>query len=392
MHFTIPKEGLLNALTRCNAIAPAKPSQPILSHVHLVPGEEILRIRATDLDISYETAIANLVWLGTAEAGHPACLPAARLLEIVKAIPVTMIDIACSDHGCQTYTISGGTASFVLQGLDPEEFPARITFDQVEVLTINGQDLRRVLGHVRYCQSSDCTKPNLHGTLLKFEENDEGDVFTFSAATDGHRLCCDTASLSDSCGETELPPLEFSDQLAAGIIIPTKAVEEIMSMTVDGPWVIGTSASAINISSGDETLSLRLGAGDFPDVNRVIPTGFTSTVSLKRQPFIDAIKRVRIATEKNSDYRGIDIAIDGESMQLSARNPMAGIEGTDILAVQTTGEPEPVKVSSDYLLQALGNLPGATVQIHFVNATSPLMITPEGTDFPQAIIMPMRGA
>lgn len=83
---------------------------------------------------------------------------------------------------------------------------------------------------------------------------------------------------------------------------------------------------------------------------------------------------------------------DNYGFTLSAAIPMQGIEARDRVTAEIIGAPDPMRFSAEYLLQALSNLGSAQVELLFSGPMSPLLIMPSGTDFPQAVIMPMRGA
>jgi DNA polymerase-3 subunit beta len=391
MRISIPKTALVAALTRCAAVAHDKTILPILTHVLIEALVGSLRIHATDLEVGYSTVIDNIVWLsGGDEVFSRYTLPAKKLLEIVKAIPVDMVDVAT--EGNQVFTISGGTASFVLHGLDPTEYPV-VAVVEGEEITITAKSLHEAMAPVTYCQSKNPDKLNLNGMFFQLELNVEGDLFVVTAATDGHRLCLNTVPVVPV--EEDESFISTSGELGVlgvGVTVPAKAISEILHLSTEGLAVLTMAGQQLCISIGDERLTLRLIDGTFPDVNRVIPKNQTGRIIVKRQALVDAIARVRIATDKEN-LRGIDMEIsEDDQIVLAATLPMQGVEATDRVTAEIIDKPEPFRVSAEYLQQALSNISSTSIEMLFVDSMSPIMIIPAGTDFPQAIIMPMRGA
>lgn len=392
MKISIPKTAFISAMSRCAACVPSGTSMPILGHVLIQALATTIRINATDLEVGYSTVIDNIVWLEGEDYFTKYALPAKKLLEIVKAIPVDMIDFAT--EGDQAFTISGGTTSFTLLGLDPAEYP-EVTVVEGSEITITAKSLHEAIAPVTYCQSKDINKLNINGMFLQLEENVEGDLFVVTAATDGHRLCLNTVPVIPV--EEDEPFITSEGDfglLAKGITVPSKAITEILHLGTSGLAVltIDMNGNSLCVSIGDERLTLRLIGGEFPDVNRVIPKNQTGRIIIKRQALLDAIARVRIATDKEN-LRGInmDITDDGR-IALSAALPTQGLEARDHITAEIITAPEPMKFSAEYLAQALANIQTSSIEMLFVDSLTPMMIIPSGTDFPQAIIMPMRNS
>jgi DNA polymerase-3 subunit beta len=391
MKFAIPQKELSIALARCAAIAGKMTSMPILSNVLIVPCAGLLKVSATDLEVGYTTAIGGMIWEDGMEDGcAPFLLDAKTLAACVKAIPVGEVTFTVTDN---VAVISGGTISFTLTGLDAEDFPAMANNTEELTLTIDPAGLSQSLRNVAYCHSTDATKPNLNGCLLQLEYNLEGDLFAVTSATDGHRLCLDTNSLVFEDEETSdlSPPGQFiPPALIKGIIIPAKGVAELVKLTGSGPGVLGIIGNSLTVSLGDEVLTIQLSEGVYPDVKRIIPENPGHIIQTKRQALIDALERCRIIT--NKDTRGVDLCALGHVMVITSAIPQIGAESTDHVTVEIEGMPPILRINIDYLLQALGNISTASVELRITDELSPMIINPVGTDFPQAIVMPMRGA
>lgn len=380
MKLTITKNSILPALARCAAIASSKSTLPILCGVLLTFTENGVRIFATDLETGYETVVTPTENDITGTY-FSTCINAKKLHECIKAIPVTDIDIEIDAAG-HTLTITGGSISFTLSGLDADEFPTPPTVQGAEI-AINAPALVAVLSSVAYAQCKDADKFNLNGCNLKLEDNLEGEIFISAAATDGHRLAFDTRPLD---GFTAEIPAE----LLKGVIIPMKGVAEICKIATPGDIVAKISGGNLCLATDNEKIYFRLIDGDFPDYNRVIPApeDLQHRIEIKRQALIDSLERCRIITDKES--RGVRIRTDNGSVIISNKLDNIGATVQDTITAAVPDEELRLHININYLLETLHNLDCGMVEIQMKNEESPLLFNPLGTCEPLAVLMPMR--
>lgn len=383
MRLSIPQKAFIAALGKIQNIAGGRSTMPILSCVLLEPLAATIKITATDLECGYTTIVDNLVWLDLQPSGdfpYPRlALPARKLFECVKAIPVNMVDIFI-DLENRRATISGGTASFTLAGQDPDEFP-ELPEVQGEEFTLDAAAFLAILGHVAYAQCTDREKYNLCGCFLKIEANNEDELFFSAAATDGHRLALDSTPLP---GE----PRPVPKDLAKGVIVPANAIAELRKIGREGIIVLSIAGNNLQVSTANEKLYLRLVDGEYPAFERVIPKNFTGRAEVKRLALIDALERCRILSDGKSHrtrlgFADSGIALNSELLELG--------QAADSVTAAVTCEPFDLYLNADYLLETLESMTCGVVELNLGDGTTPLLINPLGTDEPLAVIMPQRG-
>lgn len=383
MKLTISKRELVPALERCAAIAPVRSTMPILANALLAFQLTTLRLVASDLDISYETTVN---YLGIDEdllerALDIFTLPAKKLCECVKAIPVPDVEIAI-DAEKKTVTISGGSVSFTLAQLDADGFPG-LPEVQGGTFDLDAPALVKILESVAYAQSKDDQKYHLCSVHLKAETNIEDELFLTAAATDGHRLAVDSVPLP---GE----PRELPADLSRGIIIASKGIAEICKIKTPGVIVLSIAGNNLCIATDNEKLYIRLVDGQYPDYARIIPADLDKRIEVKRQALIDSLERVRIMTE--GKIRGVDFATGNGGLTISADLVSIGGHAEDNIGAEVPEENITLRINAEYLLATLENLSCSIVEISIKDELSPLRVNPRNTDEPLAIIMPMRGA
>lgn len=382
MRLSIPQKPFSAVLAKIQNIAAGRSTMPILSTVLLEPATGVMAVTATDLEVGYTTVVDNLIWLDdTPQLGEfpRLALNAKKLHECVKAIPVSMVDFSIDEASCRV-TISGGTASFTLPGLDPEEFPALPDFTG-ENFDLDAAALLDIIGHVAYCQSKAPEKYNLNGCFLKIEANQDDELFLTAVATDGHRLAIDNTPLP---GDPRPVPVD----LAKGVIVPSKGISEIRKISREGIIVLSIAANNLQISTADEKLFLRLVDGAFPDCEKVIPRNLPGRAEVKRLALIDALERCRILSEKDSHKTRLGFA-EG-SIALNAEDILSGGQAADCVTAGVYCEPFDLYVNADYLIETLENMDCGIVELGLGDGLQPLTVNPLGTDEPMAVIMPQR--
>lgn len=383
MKITISKRELAPVLERCAAIAPVRSTMPILANTLLVFQLTTLRLVASDLDISYETTV-NYLSIDEdliERALDIFTLPAKKLSECVKAIPVPDVEIAIDSEN-KNVIISGGSVSFTLAQLDADGF---LTLPEVQGATfdLDAPALVKILEAVSYAQCKDVTKYHLCSVHLKAESNLEDEQFLTAAATDGHRLAVDSVPLP---GE----PRELPADLARGIIIASKGIAEICKIKTPGVIVLSIAGNNLCIATDNEKLYIRLVDGQYPEYSRIIPADLDKRIIVKRQSLIDSLERVRIMTE--GKIRGIDFSTGAGCITFTADLASIGGHAEDKVAAEVPEDPISMRINAEYLLATLETLACTLVEISIKDGLSPLRVNPRNTDEPLAIIMPMRGA
>ena len=379
MHFTIQKTLFANALARAAAIAGTRATMPILTCVKLVVDEFGCRIIATDLEISFETYIEHTGdYLLDGLHTLTLCLPGKLLADVVKAVPVPDVCLEIEDN---QVIISGGTASFTLAPVDPDEFP-ELPEVKGEQFDLTASALVEILHDVAYCQSKNADNHNLCGCNIKIELNHEDELFITACAIDGHRLGLASVPLPGD-------PRPVPADLAKGVIVSTKGVAEISKTKGNAPLVLSIAGNNLCIATDAEKLYIRLIDAEYPDYNRVIPQNHPHQIEVKREALIDALQRVKIITSKENP--GVNFYTSTEGLELHTTRRAAGCKAHDRVSASVSFHPIRFTAKADYLLQALDHLVDATVQIHCTtDGLAPLLITKQSSDATIAVIMPMR--
>jgi DNA polymerase-3 subunit beta len=174
-----------------------------------------------------------------------------------------------------------------------------------------------------------------------------------------------------------------------GIIVPRKTVGELRKLIdeTEEQIEISLSDTRIRFAFDSVTLSSKLIDGNFPDYQRVIPTGNDKTMTVDRRMFAEAVDRVStIASEKS---RAVKISLKKGSMVLSASSPEYG-SANEELEITYDGSPIEIGFNARYLLDITSQLQGTEAEFKLADAASPTLLGDASDASALYVLMPMR--
>ncbi|MBI4691246.1 MAG: DNA polymerase III subunit beta [Nitrospirae bacterium] len=366
MKLSVSKEELQEKLSNIQNIVEKRNTMPVLSHFLLDAGKKASYILATDL----ETAIKEPLQI-TVEKEGKLCIPARKMLEIVREVDG---EITMESEDGQWLKVSSGMSKFKLACLPAGEFPAWPGMENVEEMQIDIKNLVEMIEKSLYAAGESDTRYTLNGLLFHVRQNSDSMTVV---GTDGHRL----ASINRKIDT----PLKEEKK----VIVPRKAAAEVRKfldrdmdkLTV----VIGKNHVMFKIE--DVQFLTRLIEGTYPNYEQVIPPNNEKKISINRDEFIKALRRVSVMSREKSNAIKADIA-DG-SLAFSASNPDLG-EAKDEVKIEYNGEPLTLGFNAKYLIDALSAMNKEKVVFELQDSLSPTLLKEEGDDDYKCVIMPVR--
>jgi len=266
-------------------------------------------------------------------------------------------------------SITSGQSFFKIVGLSEDEFPPLPKFDGGFSYSLDQGVFKEMLQKTVYAASTDETRYILNGNLLSFK----GDKLTV-VATDGRRL---------ALVEHEL---EFPKEAESDMIVPTKAVNELLhALHDDGPMKIQTTKNQVAFQFGDVLLISKLIEGTYPNFKQVVPSQCEQRVTIEREMLLTAIRRVALLASEKSN--SIKMTFAKNKVLVSAVTPDVG-EAHESLAVKYAGKEITVAFNPDFVMDPLKNLTCDEVYFEMTDELSPGVIK---CDVPFIyVLMPMR--
>lgn len=369
MKVTIPASSMLmGGIQTVLNVVPPKTTLPILSNLLLETDGEMLRIGATDLDISIITKLPVQI----SEPGA-ITVPARKFAEIVRELPDTPVDLEVD--GVKVI-LRCDRGVFRLVGVDKDEFPTLPDIHSEHHLSMSGTVLQRLIRKTLFAVSTDETRPALGGVFWRIQG---GGVLM--VATDGHRLA--KASVTT----------DVTEAVTNGIIVPPKALNNLARLLGESeiPPQITISENHVVFDLDQTTLCSRLIEATFPDYERVIPSGNRKMVQVNRELLHSAIRRMAVLS--NSTTREVRFAIRSGFMELSSSSHDIGGEAKEEVPVQYVGDDLNTAYDYRFLLEIIDRMESEEIILKLDTPVSAGLIVPaehqEGEDY-LCLLMPMR--
>lgn len=364
MEIRLSRNDLMGELGPMQGVVERKSTIPVLSHILLRVEEGGLFLAATDLDVSL-TSFCQ----GEVKSEGAIAIQARKFVEIIRASSGDEVLLRQDDES--SIGIRVGRSRFKINGLSPEDFPSLPTVEGDERVTVPYAQLRGMISKVLFAVSTEESRFQLNGALMKMGDNSLSIV-----ATDGYRL---------ALVENELGGAGESD----GVLVPRKALQELLRLEADGDVSFGSSEHHLSFKVGRRELICRILEGTFPDYERVIAKDNDKSVLIDRRALNEAVQRVALLTGDRA--RAIRCEFNEGMVTISAMNPDLG-EAVEELECEFSGEPVKIGVNPDYMSHFLGAVGTDQVKLDLKDENTQCVGFPvDGGDRRYlCVIMPMR--
>ena len=372
MQLTIERGALLKALGHVQSVVERRNTIPILSNVLISAEGGRVSFSATDLDMEMVDQADALVSIpGQITA------PAHTLYEIVRKLPEgSDVELKYASGEDARLSIQAGRSRFALPVLPAGDFPVMSTDQEGARFTLLKEDLKRLIDKTRFAVSTEETRYYLNGLYLH-SITEDGSAYLRAVATDGHRLAL--AEIPAPDGAVDTP----------GVIVPRKTIDQARRLLddVQGSVVITITAAKIRFQLDHASLTSKIIDGSFPDYGRVIPKSNDKSMLVETSVLAKAVDRVSTISAEKS--RSVKMTIEAGRLTLSVRNIEAG-QAVEEAEIDYNNETMDIGFNARYILDVLGQIGGAQVELRLNDASSPtLVLDPEDSGV-QYVLMPLR--
>ena len=362
MKFKVTKSDLLDGLHVVQNVVSVRSTLPILSNV-LISGEDgRLWLTTTDMEVSVRCGIqADIVEEGTTT------MPVRRLSSIVRELPDAAIEISVDDS--DVATLDCGSSFFKIVGLSAEEFPVVSSPEDKFCYQLDQGTFSEMLQRTAYAASTDETRYVLNGVLLSFKE-----AKLTMVATDGRRL---------ALIENEV---DFPDEAASEMILPSKAVQELIHVLGDeGELRIYSKENQIIFEFGNVFVASKLIDGTYPNYKQVIPSQCEERITIEREALWTALRRVSLLTNEKSS--ATKLTFGDNKLVILTNTPDVG-EARETVPVKYAGKEISIAFNPEYMMDPLRTLTSDEVYFELTDELSPGVMK---SDVPFLyVLMPMR--
>jgi DNA polymerase-3 subunit beta len=358
----------------------ARSTIQLLGGILLEASGEVVRLSATDMEISVQTSSPAEV-----EEEGRVVIPARIFNDIVRSLPAELGRFSLEHEGSEgTVRLVAGENEYRIRAYGADDFPQLPGFEAQEAFEMRGGLLVETVEKVARSYSRDETRPVLTGILISFEDSRVRMV-----TTDSYRL---------SIKETELATTAFEGSTEA--IIPARAMQEVSrifsgSEEEEVEVALGQNQALFRI--GDVLFGTRLIDGNFPEYKRLLPTTFEREISVRREELIGTLRRVNLFAQRQTPPVPVSLSFSEGSVEVIVRN---GEVGEAHERLEATSEDEfLISFNPSYLLDGVLAIDTEKVVFKFNEPLKPGLIVPGASeengdadgepDF-LYLIMPMR--
>jgi DNA polymerase-3 subunit beta len=344
-------------------------------------GDE-LRVVGTDLDLTIQVAVG----VGVAATGVVVA-PGRLVTDIVRALDPGAVTVE-SDDDNDELRISAGRSNFSVRTHPAGDFP-RLPPISGDAVQLPATGLAEALRQVVRAASSEDSRPILTGVLMAAEAGGLRLV-----ATDSYRLAVRDLPGIGVLGEDQR------------VLVPSRALAELqrlLSVAAKGASTppadadgAEAAAPAVVLRLGEHDATFELGSvrlttrlieGDFPNYRQLIPSAYPNTLTVGRDAFLDAVRRVKLMVrDPNTPVR---IAMRSDGIELTVITQDWG-QATEEVDAKYEGAEMVVAFNPNYLIDGVEAMTSDEVQLETLDALKPATLKPtEGSDY-LYLLMPVR--
>ena len=355
MKFIVSSSALLKQLQHIAGVINANTVLPILEDFLFEVEKTKLTVVATDL----ETVMRVQVDIEAKESGK-VCIPARILLDFLKNIsdqPLTFtID---KNFGVE---ITSDNGKYKVMGENPDNFPKEPAADDTTSFTITASALVTAINKTLFATSNDDLRPAMTGVLFELDKKGLQCV-----ATDAHRL-------------VRYKRKDVSCPKADTFIVPRKPLNLLKSAipSNDDELTVSYNSNHLFVKHGATQMSCRLIDARFPDYRVVIPLDNPYRLTVNKNDFQSALRRVSIFSNKSTNQ--VALTISGSELQLAAQDIDFSFEGNERMKCQYNGEDLAIAFNAKFLIEMLSAADGDEVNLELSTATKAGLIKPGDQD------------
>ncbi len=362
MKITTSQPELVKGLATAGRALSSRTQLPVLNNFLLETKKTEFIVSATNLETGIRVRIAAKI-----DKEGAITIPARALTEFVSSIPLGNISLVGEGDNLK---VEAAGFKAVFAGINAAEFPVLPTSSGGGG-AIDGSVLATIAASVAYAAAVDESRPVLTG--VRFETRDRELVVI---ATDGFRLARKVLPVSVSISDLILP--------ARTIIEAARIAGESGEDRVKLEVVAKNNQVIFNLGVTD--LISRILEGNYPAVDKIIPTDSPTQAILDRAEFVNRLRAVSIFSRENNNI--VKFKIQNSKFIISAQAAQKGESEVEVEA-ETTGEGE-IAFNYKFVQDTLASLPSERVILAMKDSLSPGVFKPEGDTSLLALVMPVR--
>jgi len=366
MEFKVNSKVLEKLLSKVIPAVPSRTPMPILENFLFEIKDGLLKVSATDLEVSLRTSI-NVA----ADESISIVIPARLIYDIIRSLNETQITFQTEGVGKLKLTTDNGVYNI---GYSPsEDFPEIPEVSREKEITINGADFKRAIDKTSFAMSKEDMRPAMTGTLFEFTP--EGLRFV---STDGHRL-------------VKFIRTDIKTGAEEQYIVPERAISILSKLLGDSDINLYLSKTNILFNTGDIEFVSRLIGEKYPAYSSVIPMENENALKIGRTDLNSAIKRMMLFSSSSS--KQVKFSLSKNLLEVSAEDIDHGSNAAERIKCEYKGDKMDIGFNTQYVNDILSHFDDEQVVFKLHSPTKACIIEPveekENEDL-LMLLMPVR--
>lgn len=362
MKFIVSSSALLKQLQQISGVINANTVLPILEDFLFEVEKNKLTVVATDL----ETVMKIQLDVEARDNGR-VCIPAKILMDSLKNIPDQPLTFHIDKNFAVEITSDNG--KYKVMGENPDNFPKEPASDDTSSFPVPSSALVTAINKTLFAVSNDDLRPAMTGVY--FEMDKKGLQFV---ATDAHRLV--RYKRTDvSCPKTD------------SMIVPKKPLNLLKGALPDNDdeLTVSYNSNHLFVKHGTTQMSCRLIDARFPDYKVVIPGDNPYRLTVNKNDFQSALRRVSVFSNKSTNQ--VVLNISGSELQLAAQDVDFSFEGNERMKCHYSGEDLQIAFNAKFLIEMLNAADSDEITMELSTPTKAGILKPQDQEKEEELLM-----
>ena len=367
MKFTAAQSDLSQGLGIAARAVSSRNTLPILSGILLKTDKNRLQVAATDLEVALQVVLPAQI-----EEEGQIVLPARYLTEIIRRLPAGPVHVEV-DASNYTATFFWERSHYTIHGQAADQFPQLLQPAGETTFRLGQGELRNLIRQTIFAASHDETRPILTGACFSIQPG-----LLEVVATDGVRIAF-----------RRQPLPEGPDQSPQRLVIPARSLNELLRLLTSAdasPVTVHLAPNQIFFDLDGVTLASRLLEGQYPDVLRLVPKQYETTMRLNVPAFHDACERASLIAREGSN--AIKLSLSDAGAVITSNTPEVG-QVYEELAAALEGSPLEIGLNPRFLADGLRVIDAEELVFEFSGSRTASRMRPAGKEDFFYVVLPI---
>ena len=355
MKFNVSSKTLYSYVSAVSKVINSKNALTILNNFLFELSDNTLTITASDLE---NTLVAHLEVMD-AEGEGKFCVDARRMVDLLKEMPDQGISFDINDDNLAVEIVyPSGNYSFI--AINGNEYPSNESVDEstdIIEFTCPTEQIIKGIDNTLFAVGNDDLRPQMMGILWDIKP----DAITFVAT--------DTRKLVKYRNAMSAPGVEGS------CILPIKPATVIKNVFAKEDEVkVTLEPKSATFESPSYRFNCRFIKGSFPDYNRVIPVKNPYVITVDRQSFLNAVRRVGVFVDQGHGL--VKFKIEKDQLTMKATDNNFCTSAREVVPCDFTGTEMIIGFSAPYLIEIFNTISTTDILIKLSDPSRPGVFVP----------------